>query len=351
MKVLFLIEELNGGGKERRLVELIKGLSQDKNFDIHLVLTKPQNDYPEVCEFPITIYRLYGFNSFSLICEYKKVLNNLKPCVVHAWSFKTSFYASMLKPIFKFNLIAGFIGDTFGFSKIKRFIAKYLIFLQADLIVSNSKAGLSAYDVSIVKGRVVYNGFDPERISKKRHKKLETLGVSTPLKVVMLANVSAHKNYSLFIDIAEKITSERDDVTFVSIGKILPDFETLAAPYIDNKHPRIKFLGFRSDVPDLIKDCDIGLLCTYSEGISNAIIELMANGVPVITNDTQGGSKEIIDNQETGIICTDDELIVQLQRLLSDAGLRAHLSNNARNKILQSWSLNAMVTEYAKLYE
>lgn len=351
MRILILIEELNGGGKERRLFELLKGLSRDANFDVHLALTKKQNDYPYVNDLPITIHRVYGFSNIALIGEYKRLFDRLRPEVVHAWSYKTSFYASLFKMPFRFKFIAGFIGDTFGLFKWKAIVARYIIFNQADFVVGNSRAGLLAYRVPKKKGRVIYNGFDPARISTNRESKLKEIGVSTPLKVVMLANVTPYKNYPLFIDLARKVTSQRDDVTFISIGKILPEFEALTAPYVGNKHPRVKFLGFRSDAEELIKDCDVGLLCTYSEGISNAIIELMANGVPVITNDTQGGSKEIIDNQETGIICTDDELIAQLQRLLSDAGLRAHLSNNAKNKILHSWSLNAMVIEYIKLYK
>ena len=51
MKILFFIESLGSGGKERRLVELIKGLSKDKNIEIELVLKK-------ILEFFINFIRL-----------------------------------------------------------------------------------------------------------------------------------------------------------------------------------------------------------------------------------------------------------------------------------------------------
>lgn len=350
MKVLYLIEELSGGGKERRLVELLKGLSKDANFDIHLALTKPEIGYPEVSNLPITIHRLYALSNIALVGEYSKLLNQLKPNVVHTWSLKTSFYGALLKPFFKFRFVVGFIADTFGLLKINSLIVKLFIFKRADAIVSNSQAGLVAYQVPEKKGQVIYNGFDPARISTRNENKLEKLGMTAPLKVVMLANVTQFKNYALFVDIAEKVIAARADVTFISIGKIYPEYESLAAPYTDNKHPRIKFLGFRGDVADLIKDCDIGLLCTYTEGISNAIIELMANGIPVLTNDTKGGSKELIDNNITGYICTSDQLIEKLLLLIDEANIRNNVGKLAKDKVRDSFSLTAMLNKYQKVY-
>jgi glycosyltransferase involved in cell wall biosynthesis len=350
MKIVFLIEEFTGGGKERRLVELLKGLIKHDMFKIHLVTTKTNNDYPEVNQLPITIHRLNGFSNLVLIRQYYLLLKKIKPEVVHAWSIKTSFYASILKPLFKFKFIAGFIGDTFGFSKINAIMGHQLIFKRADVIVSNSQVGLDNYKVPKAKGIVVYNGFDPKRISKNKINKLQSIGITTPLKVVMLANVSKNKNYSLFIEIAQHFTKLRQDITFIAIGKIHPEFKTLTNPYIDDRHPKIKFLGFREDVNQLIKDCSIGLLCTYTEGISNAIMELMANGVPVITNDLQGGSKEIIANNADGYICGNNEFESKLKTLIEDKALRLDFAKAATNKIEAEFGIKAMVSNYIKIY-
>lgn len=350
MKILYLTEQLSGGGKERRLIELLKGLSTDKSYELHLVLTKSIIDYPEVNNLRIKIHHLKGFSDFELIKQYYLIFKDIKPDVVHTWSYKTSFFVSILKYFYDFKFIAGFIGDKFGLSKVGSFFAKQLIFRKADNIVSNSQGGLDAYNVPKNKGVVVHNGLDPKRISKKKDNKLTNEGVKTPLKVVMLANVSKHKNYQLFIDIAEHFVNLRDDITFISIGKILPEFKNFADPYINNKHPKIKFLGFRSDVNDLIKDCDIGILCTYSEGISNAIVELMANGVPVITNDMKGGSREIISNKVDGFICTDSEMSKHLNNLINDKNLKKSMSIKATDKIRNNFSLLKMVDHYVSIY-
>ncbi|MDN3492050.1 glycosyltransferase [Winogradskyella bathintestinalis] len=350
MKILYLIEELGGGGKERRLVELLKGLSENRDYEVFLVLTKRTNKYPEINQLPINIHSLNGYSNFALIRQYFLILKKIKPNVIHTWSFKTSFYIALLKPLFTFKFIAGFIGDTFGFSKIKSLVGKQFIFKRADSVVSNSQLGLDAYHVPKTKGVVIYNGFDFNRISKSKISQLEGIGIKTPLKIVMLANVTKYKNYRLFIDIAEYFVKHRNDITFISIGEILPEFKSLVAPYINNNHSQIKFLGFRQDVSDLIKDCQIGLLCTYTEGISNSIIELMANGVPVVTNDLKGGTREVISNDIDGIICNDNKMVNSLQELIKDENLRETYSKNASCKIASDFTLTKMVFNYIKIY-
>src|SRR5690606_21391167 len=203
MKIVFLIEQLSGGGKERRLVELLKGLSDHDGFEIHLVLAKNKIDYPEVKQLSLKIHQLTNSSNIGLIRTYYIKIKEIQPQVVHSWSYKSSFYLALLKPFFNFKFIAGFIGDTFGFSKKLSFVARHLIFKKANVIISNSQKGLETYQVPKTKGKVIYNGFDPIRIAKSKINKLENEGISTPIKVVMLANVSPYKNYQLFINIAE----------------------------------------------------------------------------------------------------------------------------------------------------
>jgi glycosyltransferase involved in cell wall biosynthesis len=353
IKILFLIEELVGGGKERRLVELLKGVSLLENFEIHLALTKSNVDYKEVLDLDIHIHHIYGNSNFGLFVVYSKLFKKIKPNHVHSWSYKTSFYTAILKSFYKFNFIAGFISDTFSFSTISGFVAKNIIFKKANHIVSNSKAGLTSYKVPANKGFVIYNGFDPSRIEKvldTNHPTEFERNVTT-LNIVMLANVTPYKDYETFIRIAKSFTELREDVTFLSIGNILPEYKTLTDPYLNDNHPKIKFFGFRNDVSALLNKCDLGVLCSNSEGISNAIIECMAHGLPIITTDLNGGSKEIIDDGINGFICSVDELPEKIDLLLNQEKLRVMMGIKAKEKIITTFSLDIMVKEYIKLYQ
>lgn len=353
LKILYLIEELGAGGKERRLTELLKGLSKfPEEYEIHLILSKSMLDYKAIEKFNINLHFLKPVSNLRLILTYSKHFKQIQPDIIHTWSRKTSFYTAFLKPFFKYKFVAGFIGDTFGFSKSNfNLLVRHFIYPNSDYIISNTEKGLNAYQVPEDKGLVVSNGFDPSRLSKSKINKLRELGIKTPLVVVMPANVGPFKDYKMFINLAKQVTSIRNDVTFISIGKIFPEFEELVANFIDDKHAYIKFLGYREDIDELIKDCNLGLLCTYSEGISNAILELMANGVPVVTTDIKGGSSELIENQIDGVICGRDKIVSETIRLLDNTMERKKMGKRAKLKIEEKFSLNVMVESYRKIYD
>ena len=249
-------------------------------------------------------------------------------------------------------MIVGFIGDTFGLSAPLGFVAKHLIYKKANAIISNSRTGLEAYKVNSKKGMVIYNGFDQKRIKKFNSNKptLSSLGINTTFTIVMLANVTQHKDYNTFIKIAQKLTKKRNDITFLSVGKIKPEYNEMVAPYLNNKCKQIKFIGFYSNPESILQESDIGILCSYSEGISNAILEYMAVGLPVITTDTAGASKELVDNEITGFICEKEQVLEKIDLLLSNINLRRKMGEKGRNRIQNSFSINKTLIKYIELY-
>jgi glycosyltransferase involved in cell wall biosynthesis len=353
MKILFLIEELGGGGKERRLVELLKGLSKNKTFEIHLVLTKTTNKYPEVNDLPIKIHHLNNFSNFALIRQYFLILKKIKPDVVHTWSFKTSLYASILKPFFDYKFLAGFVTNTFGQTKGRELLSSLLVFRMAEKILSNSKLGLTAYKVPKNKGQVIPNGFDAKRLNVKDHSNpnLKTFGINTLYTIIMVANVSPNKDYNTFIHVALEIIKKHNDVSFLSVGSIRPEFHNMVLPYIDNKHDKIKFIGFNNNVVQLIQESDIGLLCSEREGISNSILEYMAAGLPVITTDLKGASEELLVNKENGYICSKNEVSERLSLLLNNESLRKKIGQNNIERVKRNFSIEIMTSKYSELYK
>ena len=351
MRILYLIEELNGGGKERRMVNLLSGLSSKKDIELHLILSKSGLDYQEVEGLDVHIHKLKNPGLLSLFFQYQRLIRKINPDIIHTWSVKTSFYVALLKPLFGYKFVCGFIGDTFQPQKHIQFICINLLFKMANAIVSNSKQGLISYSVPLKKGRVVYNGI--KKNNSKTHKEgdiLESLGILTSINIVMVGNVTWYKNYDLFIEVANDIVNKRSDVGFVAIGKIWPQYEELVFPYIDSKNDRIKFLGFVNNPEKIVEACDIGLLCSDREGISNSIMEYMRAGLPVITTDVNGASKELIKDGKTGIICSNENLRDNILMLINNQTLRKNLGGNGLDLLYKKFSIEIMINEYLDLY-
>ena len=98
---------------------------------------------------------------------------------------------------------------------------------------------------------------------------------------------------------------------------------------------RVHFLGQRDDIPDLLAALDIFVLPSHSEGVSLALLEAMAAGLPVIAT-AVGGLPEVVTDGVNGLLIPpqDPEALAQaLARLLDDPALAKKLGENARQHV------------------
>jgi glycosyltransferase involved in cell wall biosynthesis len=120
-----------------------------------------------------------------------------------------------------------------------------------------------------------------------------------------------------------------------------------------NLGKKVRFLGPREDVADLLRISDLGILCSHEEGFSNAILEGMAASLPMVVTDV-GGNAEAVKNGTTGLVVaahSPSELGTAILRLVKDAALRKRMGQAARNHVEQEFSLEACVEQYEKLYD
>jgi glycosyltransferase involved in cell wall biosynthesis len=116
---------------------------------------------------------------------------------------------------------------------------------------------------------------------------------------------------------------------------------------------RFFFLGFRTDVPEILNDLDIFVLSSVSEGFSLATVEAMAAEKPVIVT-RSGGPLEIVDDGRTGCLippADSDALAGKICELLASPERAAALARMARTEVMRMFSLERMIGDYERLYE
>src|SRR5450631_1026972 len=114
MRILFFIDSLTSGGKERRLVELMKGLRLKSNIEFELVVMSNELHYKEVFDLDIKIHYhirttkkdIAIFNKFYKICK------NYKPDFVHCWDSMTAVIAVPACKLLNIKLVNGMVVDT-----------------------------------------------------------------------------------------------------------------------------------------------------------------------------------------------------------------------------------------------
>ena len=115
---------------------------------------------------------------------------------------------------------------------------------------------------------------------------------------------------------------------------------------------RVLFAGEAKNVDELLLCADVGLLCSDQEGFSNAILEYMAHGLPVVATDT-GGNGEAVINGESGLIVpagNPEAVADALSSLLGDKKHRLAMGRAARRRVGEHFHETTMVDRYLKLY-
>lgn len=362
MKILNIISSLTGGGKERRLVQLVKGLNEaDSEIKLYIVLLQPKFDYEEASKYAEIII-LDNASRIACVKSVFCVIKRIKPDIVHEWSGVPLVVTclSILKSVYHFKLIEGFVADGNPIKQLQAKIASRIAFMAADAVVSNSRAGLKAKHAPLAKSHVIYNGFDFDRFRSVHHDDItglrKELGIADECKVVsMLARMEPAKNWKMFLEVAKRMGEKRTDVVFLAVGKgtLLDEMRSRVKT---DKLANVKVLGFRKDVERIIKSSYLTLLFSnehvHAEGVSNSIMESMAAGVPVVAT-MGGGTPEIISNGIDGFIVApadSNDAAQKIVLLIDDNHLRHEMSQRAIQKIRDKFLLENMVGAYLDLY-
>lgn len=360
MKILFFLESLHSGGKERRAVELFHYLKQNTNYEIQIVLTQNEIHYQYLSslEIPIIIIkrRLVEKDPF-LFFRFYKVVKKFRPDIIHTWCTMTTLYAIPSAKIFNIQLINGQIAN--AVSNKYRSVFLNLIWKinrhLSSIVIANSYAGLKAYNVKPNIGVVIHNGIRLERFQELEEQSSvkKVFNINTPYTIIMVANFRMSKDYDLFFKVAKKVCNLRNDVTFVAVGE--GETRQRFIEYIKReKLEKVLFTGRISNVEDLINACDIGLLFSNmqtGEGISNAIMEYMALSKPVIASKA-GGTAELISDNLSGFLVDNsiNDVSEKIMNLLDHSNLREEMGKEGRVIIENRFSVDEMGKQFIAQY-
>jgi glycosyltransferase involved in cell wall biosynthesis len=363
MTILFVADNLGGGGKERRMLELIKSLSQDPSYKIILISLMDKGvGYKYMYDFPITIIETDRKNKYTIkpYFIFREAIKKFKPDIVHSWGSMSSLFMLPHLIFRKFKFINGIIADAPAKLKWhqKIYLKGKLTYPFSDVILSNSLAGIKSYDAPAKKTFCIYNGIDINRFKNLRDplELKKELGIEQFKFVVgMVGGFMDRKDFDTIVEAAKKIISTHKDACFLLIGEGAnrkPIEDKLSVE--DKKN--ILFPGRRSDVEALIQVFDVGVLCTNSEihgeGVSNSIIEYMSLGKPVIATEG-GGTNEVIEDTKNGFLIPHkgvDKLVQKLLYLYNNPDISNQMGAKALQTIYDKFLLNRMTDEFIAVY-
>jgi glycosyltransferase involved in cell wall biosynthesis len=169
--------------------------------------------------------------------------------------------------------------------------------------------------------------------------------------ITCVAELNENKNHAFLLETWPEVSRSfaHCHLFIVGTGEKMVALEQWVA---QKRVPRVHFLGYRRDVPEILRETDIATLVSKREGLSKYVMEAMAAGKPVVASNVRG-NRDLMADGRTGLLVEPGDvpgLAKALATLISDRRLRVALGAAGREKI-QAYSLEKVLGEMAAVYD
>ncbi|MCP4642753.1 MAG: glycosyltransferase family 4 protein [bacterium] len=203
--------------------------------------------------------------------------------------------------------------------------------------------------------RAIFSGIDVSPYDDALRRRAETraeLGVGDDeILVGGVGRLEPVKGFAYFVQAAARIAEAVPHARFVLAGDgaLATELRAQADPLGD----RLRFLGFRTDIAELMAAMDIFILPSLNEGMGRVLLECGAAGTPAVAT-AVGGVPDTLDDGSTGLLvpARDPDAIADAAiALAGDPTRREEMGRNARAKVIPDYGLERMVERIEALYE
>ena len=224
--------------------------------------------------------------------------------------------------------------------------------------VSRSAAEAITTELRVPPSRfgVVANGVDTQRYTPAVERTEIRGRFDLPgdrLVVLAVGNLKPVKGHNILLQAARDLGPDADGAVLVLVGGDYFNGELQSWARRHAADCDIRFVGEQADTLSWYQAADVFVLPSLWEGMSNALLEAMACGLPVIAT-AVGGNSDVIVHGRTGLLVPPgepNELSAALRRMMSDESLRAVLAEAGRREVCSNFSAGRAVAEYARRYE
>lgn len=362
LRILHVLDSLRPGGTENGVVNVAQRLAPE--VDTHVACLRCSGDFAARLPAPSQVYVLGKGTSFSpsSVKSLFHIIRRLRPDVIHTHNLGPLIYASLatvagtLTPI-----LHGEHGQIQERERnTRRRWQRRLLYrcCQGVHTVSHSMiAALEAEGLPVQGMTSVTNGVDAARYCPPESKAAARSALGMPEQGQVIGIVGrfvALKRHRLLLQAFDRVAAEIPALRLVILGDGGDDQDTIRTA-IEN-HPRrsqIDWPGMQSNTVPWYQTLDLLVAPSLIEGLSNAVLEAMSCGVPVLAHSACGNTEVIL--HETNGYCddiqTEEDLVASLRRRLARPDHLQAAGNSAREHVLKQFSLDSMAQGYRRLYE
>jgi glycosyltransferase involved in cell wall biosynthesis len=363
LKIVLFADSLHSiaAGSERQIFKLAEGLVAS-GHDVRLFLLRhtafTQSD---AFSFPcptsvLNITSLLSWSAVTTMRRFSKELQKENVAVVHAYFPDACLLAPLFLKSSKRRIITSRRDMGLIYKGKPAWIFRILGF-RTDLVISNSSAVAKFISqkegLKETKTHVIYNGI--ENFLGQGDTQKGIFKNADSIKLILVANVKPVKRTLDAVIALDRLVRDGHTVELALAGeKQDKNYVAEINAFIEKNSltQSVHWLGQVSEPRRILKQADIGLLISESEGLSNTIMEYMQAGLPIIATDV-GGNPELVTHDHNGVLIPKGDTVSlanAILRLSSDSELVKNFGRNGQLRIAQQFSVDAMIEQHEIAY-
>lgn len=345
MNIIHIISSMDIGGAQRLLADLLP--LQMRNHHVTLLVMKSMNnDFTETIKAAGIDIISVGTESYYSLRNIPKLIKMTRGYDIIHLHLTHALYGMAVASLFETRTMLVTEHSTYGRLREKKYMRwiERWVYGRCKCIVSISPETQSSiqswiHDCSASRYVVIENGVNLS------HFKLKSTSVNRSL--IMVSRFALSKDQPTVIRALQflpkdvKVRFVGDSVTMDNCKKLVHKF---------NLDSRVEFLGYRTDIPQLIAESYIGIQSSNWEGFGLSAVELMAAGKPVVVSDVDG-LRQVVEG--AGLVfkhANEHDLAEKINQLLSDDAYYNKVAS-ACMKRASKYDISVMVKKYEKIYD
>lgn len=363
-KVLHLVEDLRIGGLERVVASIVLGLDRTK-YEVHVwCLTNGGEIAEELIEKGVSV-KILGMHSYHNplhILSLSRLIKKENIHILHTHGYFGSTFGRIAVILVRTPIIIAHVHTTYYGFKRRNLIVERLLSFFTDKIVCVSNAVKDFVEgiegISEKRTCLIFNGVENHSLSerdKDYHIDRSFYGFkSTDFLVITVASLTPHKGHQVLIDAAHLLSKKHGNMRWLIVGDgpLRGRLETYTREL--KLSSKIVFAGQQKHITSLLRMADLFVLpSTEREGLGIALIEAMAEGLPVIGT-SLGGIPEVIEDKQNGLLVEPGsayELATAIESLTIDEKMRREMGEAGRELYKRKFTITKMNQGIESLYE
>lgn len=357
MRVLHILPSIRGYGAERLIVELLKQLPSREIDAALLTIYEP----PAGTQLPFQVLHAGRKNRRDrfFLWRLTQQIRRYKPDIVHTHTHVGKYWGRVAA------LLAGVprivhtehnpcdvrrtsverVADRL----LHRATSRVVTFFDDQAVLLSELDRLPARKLVAIPNGLMPSGLHEERLPARR--RLELGG--DQFAILLIGRMEYQKNHILALrSFAALPPQARAKSVLFFAGSGENEIMLRALTHGLKIAERVRFLGYRTDVPELLPGADLVLMTSWFEGMPLALLEAMTAGVPIVTTPWLG-SHNMLENGRYGFLTEGfepDQVAAQIERVFKHPEMRRMVAERAQRHVLETYDMARMAEAHRRMY-